>query len=335
MNPKPLTVLAIDDDSGDAELLRRNLEEVYGSAFEFVHSASPEQAREILARQDVDITFLDYHLGARTGLDLLRAIRASGDMRPLVVLTGCGDEYAAARLAREGADDYIAKRDLSPGVLRRAIEEARTRYHQRKSRADFERQREMLTRLIVEANAEFARRSRLDPLTKLLNRVAWAEAAAAEHRRALRYGHPYAVLMLDIDYFKNLNDSLGHPAGDRALQEVARCLMQGCRADDLVARYGGEEFVVLAIETGIAGARVCAEQLRASVWSARIEHPASPVADRVTVSIGVAVSPAARWEDVLEQADQALYDAKRQGRNRVCCRPPPAPPPISIRRQSP
>lgn len=322
MAAETVTVLAIDDDRGDAEILRRHLEDVYGADLEFVHTANPEQAVRELARRDVDITFLDYHLGGRTGLDVLQTMRSSGDLRPLVVLTGCGDEYAAARLAREGADDYIAKRDLSPTRLRRAIEEARTRYRQRKSRADFEHQREMLTKLILEANAEYARRSRLDPLTKLLNREAWAEAATREHQRSIRYGAPYSILMIDIDHFKALNDSLGHPAGDRALQEVSRCLMQHCRALDVVGRYGGEEFVVLAPETNLAGAGVCAEQLRQAVWDAAVPHPASPVADRVTISIGAAAAPAPHWQDVLQKADHALYAAKQQGRNRIA---PPSP----------
>ncbi len=322
MTAKKLKILAIDDDAGDAELLRRNLEQAYGLEIEFVHSTEPDQAIERLSGQDVDVTFLDYELGARTGLEVLQRIRSSGDMRPLVVLTGRGDEYAAAKLAREGADEYIAKRDLNPDVLQRAIDTARRRYRQRKTAADFAQQQARLTELIIEANIELEQANRLDPLTKLLNRTAFSEAATLEHERSSRYRHVYSILMIDVDHFKQLNDSRGHQTGDKCLQEISRCLLQTCRALDSVGRYGGEEFVVLAPETDVSGACALAEQIRRSIWHLNLAHPASTAADRVTVSIGVASALAGQWDDVLRRADDSLYLAKRRGRNRVCSEPP-------------
>jgi len=317
MSDEAPTILSIEDDPGDAELLRRNLERIYGRNFRFVHARNAEEAQRELGGRHVDVTFLDYRLGAQTGLDLLRRIRSSGDLRPLVVLTGQGDEYVAASLAKEGADDYLGKRDLSPETLQQAITEARSRYQRRKTAAEFERQRRLFTELICQAHVELERKSRLDPLTKLLNRAAWAELVEAEHARARRYDRDYCILMIDVDHFKKLNDTLGHPQGDVCLQNLARCLLENCRAADQPGRYGGEEFVVLAPETDLYGGQVLAEQLRRSVWNQNIPHPASPVADRVTVSVGVAAGPEEHWEEVLNRADQALYEAKRAGRNRV------------------
>ncbi len=318
MTTNRLTVLSVDDDEADAELLQRNLEAIDGIDFEFVHSADPAQAQRELANRSIDVTFLDYHLGTRTGLDVLQAMRKAGDLRPLVVLTGSADAYVAAELAREGADDHISKNDLNPDVLRQAIEEARIRYNRRKTMADLGRQRETLSKLILEANIELRQKAQLDPLTKLLNRAAWADAAKLEHKRSIRYGRLYTILMIDVDHFKDFNDTLGHQAGDNCLQQLSQCFLQTSRVCDSVGRYGGEEFVILAPETDGNGAAQFAEQIRLAVWELNIAHPTSPVADTVTVSIGSATTRGSRWEDAHRQADEALYEAKRRGRNTVC-----------------
>jgi diguanylate cyclase (GGDEF)-like protein len=123
--------------------------------------------------------------------------------------------------------------------------------------------------------------------------------------------------MIDVDYFKKYNDTQGHQAGDACLQDVAQCIRETCRSMEVIGRYDGEEFIVLAPETGLDGVRVLGERIRKAVWDRHLPHAASGVAERVTVSIGVAAAPADRWEDVLRKADEALYDAKNHGRNRV------------------
>lgn len=127
-----ITVLAIDDDYGDAELLRRSLEQIAGLHVDFVHVADPAETAATLARVAVDVTFLDYRLGDQTGMEVLQAIRASGDLRPIICLTGQGDEYIASRLVRAGADDYLVKADATPELLRRAIENSTAQFERRK-----------------------------------------------------------------------------------------------------------------------------------------------------------------------------------------------------------
>jgi two-component system cell cycle response regulator len=132
------------------------------------------------------------------------------------------------------------------------------------------------------------------------------------------HGRELAVLMVDVDHFKSVNDRFGHAAGDRALRVVAETLRGNTRVFDSIARYGGEEFVVLMPGTGPDAAVAAAERLRASVAAAAFDTPdGSPV--HLTVSVGVACSPEhpASPDALLAAADQALYDAKRGGRNRV------------------
>lgn len=317
MENRELTVLAIDDDPGDVELLRRHLEAIDGLRIELTHVANAHKGLVWLDENDVDVIFLDLQLGSETGLGVVERIRARSDLRPVVVLTGHGDEYVAAELTRAGADDYITKTDLGPESLRRSLELAMARYRHRRTEAELERTRERVAQHIAESTIELSQTSRFDPLTRLMNRVAWAEAATSEHERASRYGRTYSILMIDVDYFKKYNDSQGHQAGDACLQDVAQCVRETCRSMELAGRYGGEEFIVLAPETGIDGAQMLGERIRKAIWDRDLPHPASGVAERVTVSIGVAAAPAERWEDVVRKADEALYEAKNHGRNRV------------------
>ena len=155
-----------------------------------------------------------------------------------------------------------------------------------------------------------------DPLTGLLNRRGLMRAAEREIARARRHRHPLALVLLDLDHFKEINDRFGHAVGDEALREFARRLKRAARASDLLARYGGEEFAILLPETDLAQAERAAERLLAEV---RAEPFATSAGELViTASAGVAVFPhhGKDWNALFRAADQALYLAKRGGRNR-------------------
>jgi diguanylate cyclase (GGDEF)-like protein len=156
--------------------------------------------------------------------------------------------------------------------------------------------------------------ARTDPLTGLDNRRALRAEFARELARAERTGRPLTLMVLDLDHFKDYNDSLGHPAGDRALQRVATILEDNTRSVEVAARIGGEEFAILAPDTDESGGMALAERLRVGVESA---FAASM--PKLTVSCGVAVHRPgdAEEEDLVAGADQALYAAKDAGRNRV------------------
>jgi diguanylate cyclase (GGDEF)-like protein/PAS domain S-box-containing protein len=163
--------------------------------------------------------------------------------------------------------------------------------------------------------------SRTDALTGLPNRRRFKEFLETEWRRALRNPRPVSLLMIDIDFFKNYNDTYGHQAGDHCLTEVARVIEACCqRAADLAARYGGEEFAVILPETDLGRATDLADRIREAVQVLAIPHAASRVSDVVTVSVGAASidpDPMLTVSLLVAMADRALYQAKAQGRNRV------------------
>jgi len=152
-----------------------------------------------------------------------------------------------------------------------------------------------------------------DELTHLANRRYLAQRYLQEMQRSRRHRKPLAILMLDIDHFKLVNDNHGHLVGDAVLAEVAQIITRSVRDSDVCARYGGEEFAVILSESDLDGAMRLAGRLRAAVEAAEF-----PAGLRVTVSIGVAsTADPDQLSKLLEEADRALYDAKRNGRNRV------------------
>lgn len=177
-------------------------------------------------------------------------------------------------------------------------------------------------RALAEANRRLEELSRTDGLTGVANRRQFEEVLEREWRRAWRNGGALALLMIDIDDFKKYNDRYGHQAGDDCLRRVAAALKGAlARASDVVARYGGEEFVVVLPGSEQAPAIVAAERLRQRVEQLALPHEASTVAKTVTISVGVASLCPTEQESaqrLLSGADQALYGAKRGGRNRSC-----------------
>lgn len=170
------------------------------------------------------------------------------------------------------------------------------------------------TAQLTKANKALAELSRHDVLTGLHNRLAADERLRAEYARMKRTKDVYAVLMLDIDFFKRVNDSHGHVIGDQVLQILAQTLRASLREYDFVARFGGEEFLILLPSTGFEQACLVAEKIRAAV-----EATPHPLTGPVTVSIGVTVAfPDQHDEDTaVKEADDQLYEAKKTGRNRV------------------
>ena len=199
---------------------------------------------------------------------------------------------------------------------------AMSRLHAARVRAR-ERELEQLvadrTLQLEEANEKLQHLSELDDLTGIANRRRFEKMLDAEWRRALRDARPLSLIMIDIDYFKDFNDTQGHQSGDRCLQRVATEIREALtRPGDLVARYGGEEFAAILPSTPMKGALAVAEVLRARVESIATRHPSAP-RGIVTISLGVATTTGSTTapEDLVASADEALYRAKRAGKNRV------------------
>lgn len=299
-----LTILAVDDDAGDAEILKRQLARVPGLTFEFHHAASEAEAAAELSRGAVDVTFLDYQLGSSTGLEMLRSMRAAGDGRAVVVLTGQGDAYTAVEFARAGADEYLIKTDLSPERLLRAMHNAMN-----------ERDRRCAERSDTGAAATACDAG--EASTQLMSSSAWSESALQAHEGASSGGRVYCVMVLALDHARALRDTAGQAAAEACLCAVVECLRATCRRDAALCRIGEDEFGILLPETSEEQALVLAERIRKAVWDRGIPHPSSPVAERVTVSLGVGSSPAHRWEDVLSDAEEGQHIARTLGGNMV------------------
>jgi len=167
-------------------------------------------------------------------------------------------------------------------------------------------------------------RALTDPLTQLGNRRALEQRLILELARANRFGHPFCLLMVDVDHFKKYNDRMGHLSGDEALRAIAANFRGSLRQIDMVSRYGGEEFCILLSNSGEATGREVGEKLRESVYGLNLEGGCYQPRGHLTISLGLAVCPthvhrAHPWAPVelIRLADVALYEAKRRGRNRL------------------
>lgn len=290
-------ILVVDDDPACVQILGRILAPVGQVRFAMNGFDALAQARAWRP----DILLLDAELPGVSGFNLCKQIKADellSDIPVVFVTSHSGPGYEVSGF-QVGASDFIAKPVNPKLVLARVRAQLRT-----KAMAD-----------------ELRRISALDPLTGVGNRRAFDHALAREWRRSCRAKSPLALLMVDVDHFKQFNDLYGHLAGDECLQKIAQALHAAARRPaDSVCRYGGEEFAVLLPDTAPDGAeRVAAEVLR-SIWSLAVPHLASPMAATVTASVGIGSFDGMSEADpgmLVQTADAALYDAKRAGRARA------------------
>jgi diguanylate cyclase (GGDEF)-like protein len=205
-----------------------------------------------------------------------------------------------------------------------AMHSSAVRFYNRLTQTlQLQHENEKLTEKLAHSNERLVRLAEIDPLTKVFNRRYMDRFLSDEWKAHLQDAKALSVLFIDIDFFKQYNDTYGHGAGDRSLNAVAQTLKQNIRIErDMVARYGGEEFAVILPHTDCKEARNIAERIMEDIRKLDITHSASNVAEALTVSIGIAtmVPNASHDEDaILDIADSALYNAKRRGRNRMAC----------------
>ena len=171
---------------------------------------------------------------------------------------------------------------------------------------------------LQQANRDLTLQLGTDPLTGLFNHRHFRDSLDKELERTLRTGQPMALIMLDLDHFKQVNDRWGHEVGNLALRHAADCMRESTRRIDILCRYGGEEFAVLAPGTGLSGAVRVAERLRSLLDTSPLTHDAGIL--HLTASLGVAIHTVHRAlsaDQLVRQADSYLYQAKHGGRNRI------------------
>jgi diguanylate cyclase (GGDEF)-like protein len=297
------TILVIDD----SEVHRSEIREALTASDQIdriLEASDGLRGLKLLLEESVDVVLCDLEL---PGLDGEKLLRSSGGANiPFLLITASTNQDRKARLLEDGACDAIAK------PFHRADLVARLHLHLKVKRLQDE-----LIVLIVK-NAALARMSTVDVLTDLRTRRYVMDCLSIEFLRARRYSTPLAILMADLDHFKEVNDRFGHPGGDAVLRGVADLLLSELRATDVAGRYGGEELIVLLPQNSPDGAEVMAERWRARVEDASFELPDGRDA-MVTVSLGIAGFEKAFETpyDLVAAADSALYLAKQKGRNRV------------------
>ena len=304
----PIRILLVEDNNGDAELLRTLLCEDPSLVCSVNHQTNLADAMKQLVQAETDIILLDLNLPDAVNLESLRRLKARISDVPIVVLTGLDDDTMAAQAIQNGAQDYIVKGVLNSDLVVRTIRHAIER-HRIRLRLD------AVTNDLRVANARLKRLTLIDPLTGLYNRRGLQRVLTREVQWARRE-RDLVVLLIDLDDFKRVNDTLGHAAGDSVLKDVAQKMKSSLRTTDYPARIGGDEFLVLLPQTRVAEGLRVAEKLRLAI----AESTALRSKDmKVSASVGLlqASPECASVEELIAQAHTALKRSKTTGKNRV------------------
>jgi len=298
-------ILIVDDNA----LIRSEIKAVLmkeGSFSHFMEASDGLTAFKTIMENPPDLVLCDLVMPGFDGLKFLglKASRKELEQIPVIILTAEDDLDRKAEILERGASDYVTKPFHEKELL------ARVRIHTKLK---------LLQDELREMNAQLEALSVTDVLTGLANRRRLMTRLEEEVVRSRRYKTPLAVVMIDIDHFKDVNDTHGHAMGDVVLRNTGAMLKGSVRATDLAARYGGEEITLVLPHTDLAAAVQVAESLRQKF--AELEHELDGVTIKKTASMGVAARDGQgdipHVEEMLKLADEALYRAKQGGRNRV------------------
>ena len=298
-------ILLAEDSLTTAALVGNYL----SGSYRILHAKDGAEAWELLQRNAaIELVLTDIQMPHLTGHQLLVKIRKSDNARlrnlPVIVMTTADDNVDRNLAFLNGANDFITK------PIDELELQARVNMHYKLART---------IRELEESRHRLAEQAMTDPLTKLHNRRAFFENGAKNLARARRHNGDLSVMLLDIDFFKKINDTHGHQSGDEALAAVATILSALARTEDTLARIGGEEFAMLLPDTNLLGTAVLAERVRVAIEKERFILGGKIVP--ITVSIGIAthsVDPVDSVDQLLGIADKRLYLAKHSGRNRIC-----------------
>jgi two-component system, cell cycle response regulator len=292
-------VLITDDSLVIRAVVRAHLET---AGHHVIEAEDGESALEQCRLSPPDVILLDVEMPGLDGYQVLAELKADDQLQdvPVVFLTDRTNMEDVLAGLRGGAHDYL-KKPFEPAELVARVASA---LHVKR-----------LQDQLRERNADLDRLSRTDALTRLYNRRHLEEELARCHKDANRHHDPLAVLLLDIDHFKHVNDTYGHPAGDVVLCTFAQCLRDQLRGGDIAGRWGGEEFLVILPRTDLDGATQVAERIRRAIEASTATADGQGI--RVTVSGGCALGPGGSVDELISAVDAQLYAAKDAGRNRI------------------
>lgn len=290
---KPL-VLIVEDSSVNGKLCERLLNK---NGYETAICTDGESAIDFVNTNAPDLILLDIVMPGIDGYEFCKMIKNHPKIKhtPIIFLSSMNDEQSIIKGFEYGAVDYITKPFRHQELL------ARTKTH-----IELKLAKEKLLKMAI-----------TDELTGLVNRRYFMGRLLHEYERTKRYESVFTVLMIDLDYFKKINDTYGHQAGDTVLRAVSDAMKLSLRLSDIVGRIGGEEFAVILPETEISSAIIIAERLRKRVEALDIPHKDCSI--KITISVGASASSMddLSIDDVLQRSDSALYRAKENGRNRI------------------
>ena len=293
---KSLSLLIVDDDDVDREGLRRALKKIDGD-LSIYEANSGRKALAQLYQKRFDCVFIDYYLGDMIGSELVREVQSQIPyFVPIVIVTGLGDEQLAVQTMQMGIYDYLPKKNISPERLTTALKSSL--------------QRARLENNLTEARENLKRMSMFDELTGLPNRYLFFDRLNQAIFSSERERKNFTLLMMDLNYFKDVNDNLGHLAGDAVLKNIGERLQGISRKSDTIARLGGDEFACILPGTDtVEGAISYADKI--------IETIGEPLAVednicQIGASIGAAIYPrhGSDATTLISNADHAMYQAK-------------------------
>ena len=311
-------VLVVDDEDGLRNIISQVLTE---TGYEVTTAESGEAALEMFKNAPFEIVMTDVFMAEMTGVELLHEIKQLDPNAQVVIMTSNASLESATAALRNGAYDYLQKPFEDLEAISAVIDRAAEKVEEIRRNETMVDSLKMNANELEELNAQLQTLATRDALTGLYNRRYFLEALDLELAASKRHGRTFSLLFIDLDRFKQYNDTYGHPAGDDLLKGLAELINKNSRSTTIVARYGGEEFILLVPEAPKEGAKIFAERLRKSVeehvWHDRKSQPSGPV----TLSIGVSTYPEDGLDPktLISRADEALYTAKKDGRNRVVC----------------
>lgn len=292
-------ILIVDDSPGDRELLRILIsKDTKQEDFEFFEADGVSTALEMIKDKTFYCCFVDYHLSIDTGIDFIKSIRAYQESFniPIIFITGFGNEDMAKEALDYGAQDYIEKNAMTTEMLIHSIENSVRTY---------------------DLQQQLHRSAHYDYLTGLLNRGLFMNRLKKAIDDCKRYDQACSLLYVDLDDFKQINDTYGHEAGDYILKTVAERLQKNCRVTDSAARLGGDEFAILLERVDELKSNAIAAKLLDQV-SKEVKWKSHKI--NISLSLGIAYYPktANDIRDLLRQADEAMYMAKKSGKDNYC-----------------
>lgn len=291
-------VLIVDDDEAVLETMH---EFIFRAGYQVYSASSAEKALEMLKDISVEIVITDILMPGMDGLQLTEIVKNDHDADVIVMTGYCGD-YSYEEAINKGASDFVFKPVRFEELLLRLKRVLKERQLSRER-----------TRML----GELQNLAITDGLTNLYNSRHFFNQLESEMGRCQRYQHPLSLMLLDIDHFKQYNDSYGHLEGDKVLVRIAKIITEGLRTIDSAFRYGGEEFTAILPETRGEEAQKVAQRLR-SVVEAEPFCPEPGKVAGITISIGVTeLRPKEKKSEFVQRADQAMYLSKQHGRNRV------------------